>query len=319
MLIESHTALSGNNIATLRDGAADECGQAFTGNGQGLSHARFRLRRSSSPTGDITARLYAHTGTFGFNGKPTGAVLSESDPIEAATITNVDYTWYEFTFPTEYTLVDGTKYCLAVAFAGGGFGIGHILATYSFGAGATHAGNFFTRNETTGLYGTDGSSDTYFEALNIEEPAVRTPNEIVITDRNARSLGKKYYTDVNFPYVNSDTVATSTYSLTDYDIQRSIITRYFDKDTKIMIFWNGYVYKDINAVGEEGTLSLVIDSVPVGPEISSSADNEIVDSVYHYVTTLEQGEHTIGLALRTTDVNILAITVSYFSFIELTE
>ena len=38
------------------------------------------------PTGNVIVYLYAHTGTYGVNGKPTGSPLATSDPILASTL-----------------------------------------------------------------------------------------------------------------------------------------------------------------------------------------------------------------------------------------
>ena len=54
---------------------------------------------AGSPTGDVTASIYSHSGTYGTSSVPNALQGSASDPIEAATLTT-DYERTVFHFPT---------------------------------------------------------------------------------------------------------------------------------------------------------------------------------------------------------------------------
>ena len=86
-------------------------GQTFLGDGSKLQQARFYGSRIGSPTGNTEARLYAHTGTFGSSGIPTGAVLATSTPIDVTTISTTNG-WIVFNFDGTFTLANGTAYCI---------------------------------------------------------------------------------------------------------------------------------------------------------------------------------------------------------------
>jgi hypothetical protein len=94
--------------------------QSFTGIAGAFSKVTFTLKASGSPTGNITASLFADDGgTFGTTGKPTGTALATSGTISASTInTGVD-TPYTFTFSTPYAMTAGTVYWVAIEYSSG--------------------------------------------------------------------------------------------------------------------------------------------------------------------------------------------------------
>jgi hypothetical protein len=92
--------------------------QGVTGDGSQLYSAKFYLNKIGSPAGNLIARLYEHSGSWGVDGKPTGAALAESSPIPSASV-SATKTLYEFFFPSGLTLVNGTHYCIALETDGG--------------------------------------------------------------------------------------------------------------------------------------------------------------------------------------------------------
>lgn len=112
-------------------------GQSFTGDGSNLVQADFYLARNTALTGTVYAKLYAHTGTFGSTGTPTGSALATAS-IDASTLTGT-LTVVSFTFDGTYTLVNGTKYFIVVEYAGGDdFNMAQVGYDSS---SPTHAGN----------------------------------------------------------------------------------------------------------------------------------------------------------------------------------
>src|SRR5947207_971022 len=105
--VEAIDATAGDDVAT---------GQSFTSNGGLLSSAQFHLAKNGSPTGTAVAKLYAATGTFGTDAKPTGAALATSGTLDVSTIPTFPQTLMTFTFSgaNQYLMVAGTVYCIAL-------------------------------------------------------------------------------------------------------------------------------------------------------------------------------------------------------------
>lgn len=99
---------------------AAKVAQSFTGNGSILGKATFYLKKAGSPTGNATAKIYAHSGTFGSTSVPTGAALATSDNFDVSTLTGssqlIDFT---FSGANKIALSNGTRYCVAIEHATG--------------------------------------------------------------------------------------------------------------------------------------------------------------------------------------------------------
>jgi hypothetical protein len=147
-LVDSY-AITNQNDATLltavhpsSTNARSAGGQCFKGSaGYKLTSAQFALHKIGNPSGNLVAVLYALTGTFGTNGKPTGAVLATSNTVAMSSIGQMAF--YTFTFPQPYTLANG-YYSIAVQVSSGGSFTGSncIIVGYD-NSGPTHAGNYF--------------------------------------------------------------------------------------------------------------------------------------------------------------------------------
>ena len=88
-------------------------GQSFTGNGGILSAAKFYLKKNAggSPVGNMRVEIYAHTGTFGSTGVPTGSPLAVSENVAAASLgTSYALVNFQFLGANRITLTNGTKY-----------------------------------------------------------------------------------------------------------------------------------------------------------------------------------------------------------------
>lgn len=82
--------------------------------GTRISSCKFYLAKTLAPVGNLAVRLYAHTGTYGSTGVPTGSVLAESSPVTMESLTSA-FALVEFAFPAgqKYKLTVGTSYVLA--------------------------------------------------------------------------------------------------------------------------------------------------------------------------------------------------------------
>lgn len=128
-------------------------GQSFTGDGGTLESAKFYIKKSGSPTGNINVYIYTetHATAFGTDSLPTGSVLATSDNFDVTTLTT-SYTLTSFTFSgaEKITLTNGTKYVVAVKYDATVSSTGSLIVGYD-STSPTHAGNvvrFFNFNTT---------------------------------------------------------------------------------------------------------------------------------------------------------------------------
>lgn len=105
-----------------------------------ITSAEFYLKRGSSAEGTLVAVLYASTGTYGTNAKPTGSPLATSSSVEMENIID-SFGLITFTFLTDqqYIMIKDTVYCIVVEAL--------VLTTGTIPVGAdsslpSHGGNF---------------------------------------------------------------------------------------------------------------------------------------------------------------------------------
>jgi hypothetical protein len=134
-------------------------GQSFTGNGEVLKRAIFFVKRIGSPTGNVVAKVYAHSGTFGTNGVPTGSALATSTTRDITTL-GTSYAYRAFIFDGTFTPVDGTKYFIVLEFSGGSAGVG--LDVGYDDSSPTHAGNGATFDVTAGTWSSISGDVTFY-------------------------------------------------------------------------------------------------------------------------------------------------------------
>ena len=134
-------AFGNNNTSSALDIVGAAAGQSFIGNGLILVSATVQLHKNNSPTGDIFAKIYAHSGTMGTSSVPTGTALATSDAFDAATVpgsqSNITFT---FSGANKITLEDGTYYCVSIEYDGDAT---DNISLYYDNASPTHPGNNF--------------------------------------------------------------------------------------------------------------------------------------------------------------------------------
>ncbi len=156
---DSYSETNADATLTLYSGAKVEVGQTLnpivTGS---LETAKFVLSKFGAPTGNVTAVLYAHTGTFGTTGTPTGAALATSDTLDVSTLTTSGVlTTLTFTAANRVTLTAGTKYTISIAYAGGDASNYLVIGTDT--SSPSHAGNSYYND---GSYHADATTDVPF-------------------------------------------------------------------------------------------------------------------------------------------------------------
>ncbi len=93
--------------------------QSFTSGGGRLSKVTWYLKKIGSPSGNLYAKVYAHSGTYGTSSVPTGTALATSGAVDVTTLgadfANVDFT---FTGANRAILNKDTYYVVTVELAG---------------------------------------------------------------------------------------------------------------------------------------------------------------------------------------------------------
>lgn len=140
------------NATTLLDAAPTAVGQSITGDGNVLSNVRWYLSKTGTPAGNMVCKLYAHSGTFGTSSVPTGTALATSDVVVANSLTT-SLALTQFQFTDEYTLVNTTKYVVALEYTGA---VANYVSVGTDTTTPTHGGNFSTLTGTwSAVAGTD--------------------------------------------------------------------------------------------------------------------------------------------------------------------
>ena len=102
---------NGTLYQNLTPGAEDAHGQSFTGDGNSIGSIKVYLAYSGSPTGRIYVRIFAHSGTYGTSGIPTGNPLAEAS-MDIADINSSD--WNRFFFDKPFKTTNGTYYVFTI-------------------------------------------------------------------------------------------------------------------------------------------------------------------------------------------------------------
>jgi hypothetical protein len=123
---DTTSAASASGISAAGTGLSSagptSSGESFAGDGRYIQSAIFPLSKTGSPTGNATAKIYAHTGSYGSTGVPTGSALATSDTFDVSTIpaggtpTNETFT---FSGSNRIRLDSGTNYFIVVDYSGG--------------------------------------------------------------------------------------------------------------------------------------------------------------------------------------------------------
>ncbi len=141
-VIDSYSETNNSNDEFI-DGVSGDTsgiGQSFTGNGQILDSCKWFIKKQGSPTGNATAKIYAHSGVFGTSSVPTGAAIATSDNFDVATLTGTyALATFNFSGANRITLTNATKYVVTFEFTGGNGSNSIVIADDS--TSPAHAGN----------------------------------------------------------------------------------------------------------------------------------------------------------------------------------
>lgn len=146
-------------------------GQTITGDGTPIGIAKFYLQKNGSPSGNLVAKIYAHTGTWGSTGIPTGSALAISSAIDSSTIpTSFSLISFPFLGSDRITLANGTHYVLTIEGDVGVFN--NMISIAQGGDGTGHSGNIVYTSNSGSIWSLGSGSDTCFYLENSVTPVV---------------------------------------------------------------------------------------------------------------------------------------------------
>lgn len=164
VICDEYSESNQDTTSPLGNGSITVVGQSLTGDGNYLSEVEFYLSITGSPTGNVVANLYTHTGTFGVIGLP-GTLLATSDDVDVTSLTGV-LTMTTFTFDETFELVDGTNYFIVLEYSGGD-GSNYINVGYDESS-PSHNGNFVKfAGSPEFTWTSDSASDVVFSMTSL--------------------------------------------------------------------------------------------------------------------------------------------------------
>jgi len=118
ILVDSYAETNSNSNIRLSSYYSPIKGQSITGKYGLLKSIVFYLSKTGTPTGNIIAKLYAHSGIFGTSSLLIGSALAISENIDVSTLTEINQL-INFNFNDDYILQNLTYYCIELEYFGG--------------------------------------------------------------------------------------------------------------------------------------------------------------------------------------------------------
>lgn len=159
--VDSYSETNQDAGRNLSSADQTDAGQSFTtGSAITLDSCKFYLKKTGSPTGNATAILYAHTGTYGTDGTPTGSALGTSDTFDVSTLTtSYALATFNFSGANRYAMSASTHYFIILEYSGGD--ASNRVVQGIDGSSPTHGGNHaYTFSPPT--WNSDNTLDTCF-------------------------------------------------------------------------------------------------------------------------------------------------------------
>ena len=203
-LLDCYPEAHCDDFLSSYNGIQEALGQTFLGVGGKITSCKFYLKTVGSPSGNVYAKLYDHTGQYGSTGKPTGDALAASDAVNVVTIgTSVSLITFTFSGINQVQLQNGTPYCLVLSTDTVGDSSNYVYLGEDY-QNSLHSGNFFYSNDSS----TWTANDTYDAIFYIYQ--VGTP-----------LLDKLSGTDAGFAntVTPADTDPFNSGEKCDYDVQ----------------------------------------------------------------------------------------------------
>ena len=242
-LVDSYSETNQNIAFTIKgthpssNSDVSATGQSFTNTdtSKDITSVKFYLKKIGSPTGNINAVLYAHSGIYGSSSLPTGNALATSDGFEIGDVTG-DFTLITFTFSGEeqYEMLADTYYCIvfqeeSVTWSGGYIHFGIDTTEPS------HDGNlnYYINGAWDGSNSYDGCFYVYGEtALDVMEKEFTDRKTFI--DSEVDRISKERFKGNREPQ-QSDRPAEKTMKRSDFDVMDSKARNDFMKSGGVTI------------------------------------------------------------------------------------
>jgi len=185
-------------------------GQTFSnGSSITLDSCKLYLKKYASAVDNCRVKIYAHTGTYGTNGVPTGAALATSDDSDASTFsTSKELVTFSFTGANRITLSADTDYVVVVEMP--------TAASYLYGlalgedrTSLTASGNFVSSTDSGSNWSASTSIDVPFYIYGaVGNVAWTNPDNAKSSDDSYATIyagdDNETIVDVNVKIVKSD-------------------------------------------------------------------------------------------------------------------
>lgn len=147
--------------------------QSFTGDDTTISGLKVQLWRSGTPTGNVTAEIWSHQGTYGSSSRPLTLLATSETVVDSATLGTTRGVEVNFRFSgaNRVTTVNGTRYCFVIRFVSGNTSTVNIAAVQiTAGVQISHSGNFARSTDGT-VFSAVSSQDAWFVVLHHNQPS----------------------------------------------------------------------------------------------------------------------------------------------------
>lgn len=157
--VVDNVAITAQDASTPLNDTVHGVGHSFAGAAQTLSRVQFMLSKTLTPTGNATAKVYAHSGSKGTTSVPTGAALATSQVVDVSTLTGT-LTMTDFEFRDEFVMSAATDYVVTIEYTGGT--AANIVNVGTDATAPAHAGNLSTAT-TLFVWSAVAGTDAVFE------------------------------------------------------------------------------------------------------------------------------------------------------------
>lgn len=291
VIADSYADTNQNTTRTFDDGSsAGQPYQTFTGNGGDLAEIRAMVAAPQTASYDtgVYFEIYAHTGTFGSTGEPTGAALATSETRQTFNDLTGTLQMETFTFSgaDQITLADGVNYCLV----GRGGAFSGLFGT-SWGAddsSPTHPGNAGFK-DTLAPNNYDATEDLIFEVKTIGTMQQQL-DALADTVRPDAPLAIR----IDKPLAGGDLTLTAD-NIT-FDSRVSIDIQWMGTGELTWIKENGSDVDTTKLSTPAGGTITIVESVPVTFTVQSLSGTP-VENARVYITAAAGGPLTEGTVL----------------------
>lgn len=184
-------------------------GQSFVGNGQTLDSVKFYIRKNGSPPGNITAEIFAHSGTFGVSSVGTGSALATSDALAASSLSSsLSLTTFSFSGANRITLENGVNYVVVFSYSDIGSDISNDVRYVWDQSSPSHAGNYLYYSDGGG-WGSISGRDAPFYVYVDSTISISVSEVIGVTESILKSISISVLETVGSAILIIDTALVS--------------------------------------------------------------------------------------------------------------